>query len=264
MDKTVAQYIRTALDQDLFEIYYQPQFCLAGACYEIIGAESLLRVDTSVCHIDTLIDVAIRTDMVVDLGYYIIEKVARQLRTWLDNNVVTSKFTVSINVAGEQLQDKYFCETVASILENAEIAPEQITLELTESSLIDDRNIAKIYKLVSAGFTVSIDDFGTGYSSLGRLKVLPIQEIKIDKMFVDDITKTDQDVALITALYQLTSALNKFTIVEGVENRCQYNMLREIGFECFQGYFFNKAESAEDFAELFTLVGSLHSRPCLE
>jgi len=174
-----------------------------------------------------------------------------------------SNYKASINVAGEQLQDKEFCATVHQIIEDAEIEPNQITLELVESSMIDDTNIAKIYHLSAEGFNISIDDFGTGYSSFGRLKLLPVQEIKIDKMFVDDITKTEQDVALITAMYQLTRALSKFTIVEGVENESQYKMLREIGFTCFQGYFFSKAETAKDLFETISLINSLHFRPCL-
>jgi len=136
-------------------------------------------------------------------------------------------------------------------------------LELVESSMIDDLNIAKIYHLSAAGFKISIDDFGTGYSSFGRLKLLPVHEIKIDKMFVDDITKTHQDVALITAMHQLTGALNKFTVVEGVENEQQYEILRDIGFVCFQGYFFSRAESPEELFETISLINSLHFRQCL-
>lgn len=263
-DETIAQYIKDGIEQDLFEIHYQPQFCLLDACFEFTGVEALLRPDTKICHTEKLLSVAIATGQVTALGYWIMKKVAHQLRVWVDDNLVTSTFTASINVAGEQLRDNEFCATVHQIINDAEISPDQITLELTESSMIDDVDIAKIYHLSSEGFNISIDDFGTGYSSFGRLKLLPVQEIKIDKMFVDDITKTHQDVALITAMYQLTHALDKFTIVEGVETRLQYDILREIGFTCFQGYFFSKAESAEDIQEMLILINSLQFRPCLE
>jgi len=259
----ISKYIAEAIKTDTLELYYQPQFCLVGGCFEVTGVEALLRPDTNICHTETLIHVAIETHQIVELGYHIMKKVAQQLRVWVDQNLVTSTFTASINVAGEQLQDKEFCATVHQIIEDAEIEPNQITLELVESSMIDDTNIAKIYHLSAEGFNISIDDFGTGYSSFGRLKLLPVQEIKIDKMFVDDITKTEQDVALITAMYQLTRALSKFTIVEGVENESQYKMLREIGFTCFQGYFFSKAETAKDLFETISLINSLHFRPCL-
>lgn len=260
----ISKYIADSIKTDGLEIHYQPQFCLIGGCFEVTGVEALLRPDTSICHIETLIAVAIETHQIVELGYWIIKKVATQLRQWVDQKLVTSTFTAAINVSGEQLADAQFCQTVYQIITDAEIDPSQITIELTESSIIDDANIAKIYHLSAVGFTISIDDFGTGYSSFGRLKLLPVQEIKIDKMFVDDITKTTQDVALITALFQLTVALSKFTIVEGVENESQYNMLREIGFTCFQGYFFSMAESASDIAETISLINSLHYRPCLQ
>lgn len=260
----ISKYIDTAIKTDAFEIHYQPQFCLVGGCYEVTGVEALLRPDTNVCHIDKLLHVAIETNQIVELGYWIMNKVAHQLREWVDENLVTNTFTASINVAGEQLADPNFCATVHDIIEEAEIKPEQITIELVESSLIDDTNIAKIYHLSAEGFNISIDDFGTGYSSFGRLKLLPVQEIKIDKMFVDDITKTQQDIALITAMFQLTTALSKFTIVEGVENEAQYEMLREIGFVCFQGYFFSKPMPADELFETITLINSLHFRPCLQ
>ena len=264
MDEHIAQYITDALEQDSFELHYQPQFCLVGGCYEVTGVEALLRPDNNVCHIDKLLHVAIETNQIVELGYWIMRKVSEQLREWVDEKLVSDSFTVSVNVAGEQLADKTFCQNIHNIISDAEIKPEQLTLELVESSLIDDTNIAKIYHLSAEGFNISIDDFGTGYSSFGRLKLLPVQEIKIDKMFVDDITKTEQDIALITAMFQLTTALSKFTIVEGVENEAQYDILREIGFVCFQGYFFSQAMPADELFETISLINSLHFRPCLQ
>lgn len=261
-EESIAQYLRDSLKQNSLTLHYQPQFCLVGECFVVGGMEALLRPDTSVCHTEKLVDVAIKTNQITELGYWILKQVAHQVRYWRDKNLVTSAFTASVNVAGEQLQDENFCENMHRIIAEAEIEPHQITLELVESSLIDDHNIAKIFNLSSIGFNISIDDFGTGYSSFNRLKILPVQEIKIDKMFVDDITKTEQDVALITAMYQLTHALNKFTIVEGVESRRQYDILRDIGFTCFQGYFFDKAESPEDIEKTLTLINSLHFRPC--
>lgn len=259
----ISAYIKKSIDDNSLAIHYQPQFCLVGGCFEVTGVEALIRPDTKICHTETFLNVAIETNQIVELGYWIMKQVAEQLRIWVDDNLVSSSFTASVNVTGEQLQDEEFCAKVHNIMNDAEIDPDQITLELVESSMIDDSNIAKIYHMSAEGFNISIDDFGTGYSSFGRLKLLPVQEIKIDKMFVDDITKTQQDVALITAMFQLTQALNKFTIVEGVENEQQYEILRDIGFTCFQGYFFAKAEAPEDLFETLTLINSLHFRPCL-
>jgi EAL domain-containing protein (putative c-di-GMP-specific phosphodiesterase class I) len=263
MNEKISQYITDVLANDTLEIHYQSQFCLVGGCFEVTGAEALIRPDVSVCHTKSFLDTAISSNQINELGYYVIGKAVRQLRDWIDQNLVSSTFSMSINVAGEQLDDDEFCEKIVKIVADADIRSVQVTLELIESSMINDVNITKIYQLAAKGFKISIDDFGTGYSSFGRLKLLPVHEIKIDKMFVDDITKTDQDLALLTAMYQLTRALNKFTIVEGVENEQQYDMLRDIGFTCFQGYFFSMAEEPQEFEQTISLINSLHYRPCL-
>jgi len=260
MNRDIEQYIRTAIRDDLFTIKYQPQFLLELDHFVLTGAEALLRPDTSVCHIDKLLRVAIETDQMIELGYWIMRRAAQQLRSWLDRKLVTSAFSLSVNVSAEQLQDIHFCSKVTEIVLDAEIQPHQLTLELTETSMINDLNIAKIYRLSSSGINISIDDFGTGYSSLGRLKMLPINEIKIDKTFVDDVARSEQDVALLTAMFQLTSALHKFTVVEGVETNCQYNILRDIGFTCFQGYYFCEPETAEEIEETISLTTSLRCR----
>lgn len=259
MDKRIARYITDSIEKDLIELRYQPQFEYCGeGDFRILGVEALLRPDATICHVDKLLATAIKSKQIAELGYWLLRKALMQLRDWRDRNIVTSTFSMSVNVAAEQLRDKNFCQKVTEILYDCEIEPEQLTLELTETSMIDDINIIKINRLTNLGVNVSIDDFGTGYSSLARLKLLPVSEIKVDKMFVDDITKTEQDVALITAIYQLTHALNKFTVVEGVESNCQYLLLREIGFTCFQGFYFSDAVPAKELEEMVTLVNSLH------
>ena len=259
MSKKIAQYINAALDDDeLIDIQYQPQFELCEDFFKITGVEALLKPDTKICHIQKLLSVAIDTSQIFELGYSVMRRTTKQMRAWIDEGMTTDTLTMSINVAGEQLQDEFFCQRVLDIIEDAELYPHHIVLELTETSMINDKDIAKVHNLTNAGINISIDDFGTGYSSLARLKFLPVEEIKIDKMFVDDITKTKQDIAIITAIYQLTHALNKFTIVEGVESVCQYNILRNIGFTCFQGFYFSEALPADEFKDLFILIDSLH------
>lgn len=259
MDKRIARYISDGIEKDLIELRYQPQFEYCGEGeFRILGVEALLRPDMNICHVEKLLATAAKSGQMLELGYWVLRKSLMQLRDWRDRNIVTSTFSMSVNVAAEQLQDKDFCQTVMGILYDCEIEPDQLTLELTETSMIDDTNIVKINRMTNLGVSISIDDFGTGYSSLARLKLLPVAEIKVDKMFVDDITKTNQDVALITAIYQLTHALNKFTVVEGVESNCQYLLLRDIGFTCFQGFYFSEAVPPKELEEIVTLVNFLH------
>jgi len=260
MTESIAQYIQTSIEQDLFNIEYQPQFCLAdGGYYKIIALESLLQHDSAICDKELLFKTAIATNQMIDLGYYIFEKVVRQMRIWLDRGLIDPSFQIAINVFGEQFADKLFCKRVDEIVNESGIDPSQLTLEILETTLVDDENIDRIHNLVDKGFTISIDDFGTGYSSLARLKLLPINEIKIDKMFLADITNKDSDLALIKAIHDLACALDKFTVVEGVENKEQYDHLRAIGFRCFQGFFFSNNESVEDIEKTISLVNSVCS-----
>lgn len=180
------------------------------------------------------------------------------LAEWTRSELVNQTFSMSVNITGSQIADSHFSKNVMTLVEKYDVNPYQLTLEITESSILRDTNVAHMYTLSREGVSISLDDFGTGYSSLGRLKLLPIREIKIDKEFVTDITKTEQDIAIITALYQLTYALNKFTVVEGVETQQQFNLLEEIGFKCYQGYFFCQPLSREDFEDLAKLIDSLH------
>jgi len=274
MNEDTKQYIRDAITNDTLEIKYQPQFSVIegsgtraisnpGQVLErlkISGVEALVRPDTNVCHIETLLKVAVTSNQIIDLGYHIMRKAVEQLKEWIDDNVVCNSFSMSVNVSAEQLHDKHFCANVCGIVNDAGISPHQLTIELTETSMISDVNVAKMYQLSTHGINISIDDFGTGYSSLGRLKMMPFNELKIDKMFIDDIGKSFEDVALVTAIYQLTTALDKFTIVEGVENGAQFSLLRTIGFTSFQGYYFSASETATEMTDILSLTNSLHSQ----
>jgi EAL domain-containing protein (putative c-di-GMP-specific phosphodiesterase class I) len=260
MDRVnIANYIKSSVLNNTLRIEFQPQFCFHDGAFTVEGVEALLRPDKTICHVDRFVKVAVETGLMTEVGYWILKTSLNQLRKWLDEKLVTSYFTMSINITGQQLQDKNFTSKVLKIIEETEVQPHQVILEITETSLVDDSNIVKIYQLSKEGVNISLDDFGTGYSSLGRLKILPIDEIKVDKIFVDDVTKTCQDVALVTAIYQLTRALDKHTMVEGVETKHQYNLLRDIGFTCFQGFFFSEPGTADSIAEIIKLTNSLHS-----
>lgn len=258
MNENISEYIDKCIEKNAINLFFQPQYCYENSNINIIGVEVLIRPDPKICHIDRLIKIATQTKKISDFGYVIFDKALSILSEWIDKKYVSSSFTMSINISGAQLKDKHFVSKISSIIEKYDIEYHQIILEITESSIVDDINVAKLYQLSKKGIKISIDDFGTGYSSLSRLKFLPINEIKIDKIFVDDITRTDQDKALITAIFQLTKALNKFVIVEGIEKHSQLDILRDIGFTCFQGFLFSEPENKDEVISTIKLINSLH------
>jgi len=241
----IAEYIRKSIAENSFEIHYQPQFCLVSSCFEVTGVEALLRPDTTVCHIERLIQVAIGENLISELGFWVMGQVAHQLRVWVDTNLVTTTFTASVNVTGEQLQDESFCATLHQIVNDAEIRPEQLTLELVESSMIDDNDIAKIYHLSAEGFNISIDDFGTGYSSFETLVDHKIDELKMDKSLIDTI-QTKKGYLVCKNIVNLCHELGSCVVAEGVETKEQKEFLLKNGCEKIQGYFYSKPIPADD------------------
>ena len=257
MEEDIRSHIQVALACDLIYLEYQPQL---NSVNKVVGVEALVRM-TGIHGIiapDQFISIAERSGQIDDVGNCVLTKACQQLKEWQINGIVDDLFTMSINVSGEQLDNINFNTSVCDVLNELELDPRNIVLELTESALINDVNIAKLHKFACNGIQISIDDFGTGYSSLSRLKHLPINEIKIDKVFVNDIAESSEDVAIMTAMYQLTKALNLHTVVEGVEEEKQLEILQEIGFKCFQGYYFSKPKNAEDVAEFIKQANSSH------
>lgn len=260
MREKVLKYIKQALREETLDVHYQPQFCKRNGCkeYKLVGAESLLCHDRTLCNTEYLFNVAEEQGLACDLGLYVMRRSMIDLREWILSGLVQSTFNLSINITFEQVRSPTFYQDVLTCINESQINPDQITLEVSEMSIVDDINITKLYQLSREGINISIDDFGVGYSSLSRLKLLPITEIKIDKSFTTDITRTTQDHAIMTAIFQLTQALSKMCVVEGVETKDQFEMLELIGFDCFQGFFFSHALDNEEFKEFVRLINSLH------
>ena len=151
--------------------------------------------------------------------------------------------SVSINVSAKQFHQKRFIDQVKSIIESYNINPSQIIIELTEAVIIDDMVslIEKLNELRDYGIRSSLDDFGTGYSSLSYLKHLPIDQLKIDKMFVHDLSFDDSSQHIVKTIIDLAEALNIELIAEGIEIEDQYNILKNLGCKNFQGFYFSKA-----------------------
>jgi two-component system CheB/CheR fusion protein len=158
---------------------------------------------------------------------------------------------IAINVSGIQLEDSDFISQVQKVMEFAEVSPEKIELEVTESVIISDPkgSIARLNTLRDMHFNIAMDDFGTGYSSLSDLKKLPVTTLKIDKSFVDDLPDGEDDQAITSAIISLASAMKMITLAEGIETEAQMTYLAQNGCAFGQGYWFSKPKPLAEITD---------------
>jgi EAL domain-containing protein (putative c-di-GMP-specific phosphodiesterase class I) len=174
-----------------------------------------------------------------------------QARRWRDQGFAPMR--IAINISARQFHDQDLAQTVIRILEETDLAPQCLTLELTESSIMQNVDFAAgmLRRLKSMGINISIDDFGTGFSSLASLKRLPIDALKIDRSFVRDVTSDPDDAALVNAIITLAHNLRLKVIAEGVETEDQLRFLQLLRCDQIQGYFFSKPLPADTLLSLF-------------
>ena len=240
--------LRTALEEDQLRVFYQPQFDLPRD--RIIGAEALLRWDHPELGIvtpDHFLPIAEESGLIVPIGDWILRKACHQNAAW--NREGYRGLRVSVNVSSQQFLEPGFAEVVRSVLEESQLPPVSLELEITESSLLQDVEITvdTLTRLRKLGVRLAIDDFGTGYSALAYLKRLPINVLKIDRSFVNALTTDPADATITETIVKLASGLNLTTIAEGVETVDQLLLLGSYGCTRMQGYLFGKPVPAEIF-----------------
>lgn len=233
--------LRGALVRGEFSLHYQPQ--IDGITEKIVGVEALLRWHNSALgqvSPERFIAIAEETGLIIPIGAWVMKAACVQTKTWQRQGF--DALRVAINVSARQFAQPDFVETVALVLEQTELDPIYLELELTESLLMDDveLGIKKMQTLKALGITLAIDDFGTGYSSLSHLKSFPIDVLKIDKMFVDDIVSDSDGAAIVLSIISLAHNLKLRVIAEGVETREQFTFLQANGCDEIQGYLFCK------------------------
>jgi EAL domain-containing protein (putative c-di-GMP-specific phosphodiesterase class I) len=251
-DKLAIQsQLRGAIARDEFEVHYQPQMCLRGGT--LAGAEALLRWNNAVLGRvppNRFIPLAEEYGLVNSIGDWVLESVCAQIKRWRDAGLGDVK--VSVNLAAGQFANDATVPYVESTLRRFGVPPSCLGLEITEGTVMGDpdKAVAALHRLKDIGVSISLDDFGTGYSSLGYLKRFPIDTLKIDKSFVDDVTTSANDAAIALSVISLAHNLNMQVIAEGVETREQVQFLTERGCDEMQGYFFSRPVNAEDFTVL--------------
>ncbi|MFE4106910.1 two-component system response regulator [Almyronema epifaneia] len=236
-----------ALDQQEFELFYQPQFDLHTG--SIIGAEALIRwpqIDGSWISPADFIPAAEATGLIVPLGDWVIYTACTQARRW------SNLPRVAINLSVVQLQQPNFTQRIAKILKDTRLSPESLEIEVTESLLLEgnDQTIQILHQLREMGVHTAVDDFGAGYSSLRYLQNLTFSSLKIDRCFVRSIHQCPSNQAIVTAITQLATSLDLKMVAEGIETPEEATYLKHQGCLVGQGYLFSKPLSADSFAEL--------------
>jgi diguanylate cyclase (GGDEF)-like protein/PAS domain S-box-containing protein len=242
--------LRRALAQKQFVLYYQAQMDSLG---RMTGAEVLLRwqhPDRGIVSPVEFVPLAEETGLILPLGQWVLEAACDQLAAW-SAQPATRQLMLAVNVSARQFRQPDFVKQVLETLENAGANPHRLKLELTESLLVENVEdiIEKMTELKKCGVSFSLDDFGTGYSSLSYLKLLPLDQLKIDRSFVRDVLTDSNDAAIARTIVALGQSLGLAVIAEGVETEAQRNFLATNGCLSYQGYFFSRPVPLSEFEE---------------
>ena len=238
--------LKNALENNEIYMMYQPQINRNGTLY---GVEALVRWDNNKLGFiapDVFIGIAENSGMMGDLGKFIIKESLSEIQKLQQKLQIN--FQLSINISVKQFIEKDFYENLLIDIEKYDFDKIKLTLEVTENVFIDDVDfiVSLLNKLKQQDIKVSLDDFGTGYSSLSLLKQLPIDELKIDKTFVDDILIDDDSLSMVENIISIGKRLNMVVLAEGVETIEQKELLQNYGCDLFQGYYFSKPLKKED------------------
>jgi len=245
--KQLEQDLKLALaSADELFMVYQPKVDAQG---QLLGAEALIRwTHPSQGAISPVqfIPLAEETGLIQQLGHWVIRHVCQDLRQWQQQGVPL--VPVAINMTASEFEDNTFIDFLIQQVAAHQLAPTLLEIELTESGLLTGKQLAitNLNLLRAEGFRVALDDFGTGYSSLSYLQELPLDVLKIDKSFVDNLPQ-QRSVELIRSILSIAKNMGLDTVAEGTETQAQVDLLCELGCDCFQGYFFSKPLQKDDF-----------------
>ncbi|DAB37998.1 MAG: hypothetical protein A2023_03550 [Sulfuricurvum sp. GWF2_44_89] len=242
--------LRRAILNQEFEVYYQPQVHMQTG--RIVGAEALIRWNCPMRGLvmpSAFIHVAEEIGLIGEIGEWVLNETCRQGKIWLDKG---HRLTLAVNVSAHQVRHQNVPLMVETALKKSGYPADRLELELTESALMqrEEETVTMLHSLRAHGIRLAIDDFGTGYSSLSYLKRFPIDVLKIDKSFVDDIPYERDDMAIVTAIIAMGQALGFQVLAEGTERIEQIDFLREKGCTMYQGYFKSPPVKAEEFEKL--------------
>ncbi|MCY6959077.1 EAL domain-containing protein [Clostridium brassicae] len=240
--------LKMALNNDEFKVYYQPKIDIVSG--NISGVEALvrwIRQDGKIIPPNKFISFTEKTGLIGNISEKVTRKACIQNRMWQQAKDI--KFRTAVNLSAFQLQDKELFEKIQSILKDTGLSPEFFEVEITESVIMNNfkQSVNTLNRLREIGVKVSLDDFGTGYSSLNYLKNLPIDSIKLDKSFVDNLTMDSKERFIVSTIINLSHGVDLKVIAEGVESKEQLKILQEYKCDEIQGYYFSKPVPPKEF-----------------
>jgi diguanylate cyclase (GGDEF)-like protein/PAS domain S-box-containing protein len=243
--------LRLAIQNEEWELHYQPKMDIKTK--SIIGVEALIRWKHPVRGLLSpfeFIDFAEQRGLIVDIGDWVIKTACNQLKEWAKLGLVDYK--IAVNLSAVQLRQDDFVDKVFHALATAGVPPRLLELEVTETTLMNNFQVAlaSLQRLHSRGITIAIDDFGTGYSSLSYLKNLPINTLKIDRAFIKDICNDENDKQIVKALINMAHFMNMLVVAEGVEEQDQFDLLAEYSCDEIQGYLLSKPVPANELTRM--------------
>jgi diguanylate cyclase (GGDEF)-like protein len=243
--------LHKAIEQEELILYYQPQFDVKAE--QIVSFEALIRWSSNGKMISPgeFIPIAEETGLIIPIGNWVIESACRQIKSWIEAGYPA--IPISVNVSSHQFQHPDFIQNIQIVFKKTQIDPTMLKLEITESDILGNEKsiIMKLKNLKQLGVSISIDDFGSGYSSLAYLKNFPIDEIKMDKLFIDEIGDNFKDRLLVQTIIQLGQSLDTQIVAEGVETIEQLSFLKEAGCNVIQGFLIGKPMPVINIEKIF-------------
>jgi len=250
-EQQIESSMEMALKNKEFKVLYQPK--IDTKTEKIAGAEALVRwnKDGKTIPPNKFIPLFEKNKFIINLDLYVFEEVCKDIAIWKQRYKYVPM--TSINVSKTHFENENFIDRYVQIANKYNLNTEELDLEITESATVDESiDSLKILKDIKAkGFTVSMDDFGTGYSSLSMLQSMPIDTIKIDKVFIEK-ADLNSDQNIINYIMLISKHLGVKTVVEGVETKEEIDFVRKLGCDLIQGYYYSKAMEKEEFEEYFS------------
>ncbi len=260
------QRLRYALERDEFVLHYQPQVNISSGA--IIGLEALIRWrpdGQTLIPPGDFIPLAEETGLIIPIGEWVLRHACAQVQSWHQTGLLGPEVSVSVNLSVRQLEKRSLLDVLTTVLEETGLKPSQLELEITESAVMKDPEVAvELLRSISErGIQISLDDFGTGYSSLSYLKMLPLDVLKIDRSFVNDIGGNPSDDAVLETIIALSKNLNLRVVAEGVETQRQLQFLQRLDCSSIQGYFISEPKSTDEIEALLWRIKEGHSSDLL-
>jgi diguanylate cyclase (GGDEF)-like protein len=261
---TIERSLRGALQRRELHLFHQPIIDVATGA--VTGVEALMRwrrSDGSVVSPATFIPIAEETGLIDEIGSWAVLEALSTLRGWIDEGIVSDSTTISVNVSPRQLADPRFTSVVQEALDRSRMPPHLLWLEVTETAMVENAELAKavLQEIRATGVRIALDDFGTGYSSLSLLQQFPIQRIKIDRAFVSSIDDNDNDRNLVRTIVGLGESMGVDIVAEGVETVMQLRQLRQLGCPKAQGFLISHPVPAEAMRSTVRALESLSQWP---